>query len=284
MAHSWRVGGRDLSLDPPLIAGVVNVTPDSFSDGGMFLSPPAAIAHARQLLNDGADILDMGAESTRPGAEPVSADEEWSRLEPVLDGLRELRNEGAVISVDTTKLDVARRAVEAGAAIINDVSALRHDPGIAELAARTGVGLVLMHMRGTPRTMQENTRYGDVAGEVRSFLERALGQAVQAGCDPAQIAIDPGIGFGKDLAGNLELLARIGELADLGAPVWVGVSRKRFLGDLLGTPPDDRLAGTIAASLEAVRSGATAVRVHDVREMRHALTVVRAIQGRREAA
>jgi len=267
-----------------LIAGVVNVTPDSFSDGGMFLSPPAAIAHARQLLNDGADILDMGAESTRPGAEPVSADEEWSRLEPVLDGLRELRNEGAVISVDTTKLDVARRAVEAGAAIINDVSALRHDPGIAELAARTGVGLVLMHMRGTPRTMQENTRYGDVAGEVRSFLERALGQAVQAGCDPAQIAIDPGIGFGKDLAGNLELLARIGELADLGAPVWVGVSRKRFLGDLLGTPPDDRLAGTIAASLEAVRSGATAVRVHDVREMRHALTVARAIQGRREAA
>ncbi len=277
-ARVWRMGDRKLSLDRPLVAGILNVTPDSFSDGGRFERPRAAIARGRQIAVDGAAILDVGAESTRPGADPVPAGEEWARLEPVLHGLRDLP---IPISVDTSKLEVAERAVDAGAAAINDVTALRGDPGLARLAARTGAGLVLMHMRGTPRTMQLDTAYGDVALEVRGFLADARRAALEAGCEPEQVAVDPGLGFGKSVDGNLELLARLDEIASLGAPVWVGPSRKSFLGALLDAGSDERVTGTVAACLAAARRGAAVLRVHDVRETRQALDVEAAIDARR---
>ncbi|MDE2878766.1 dihydropteroate synthase [Candidatus Palauibacter soopunensis] len=261
-----------------MIAGILNVTPDSFSDGGRFEQPRKAIARGRQIAEEGAAILDIGAESTRPGADPVPADEEWARLEPVLRGLRDLP---IPVSVDTHKLEVAERAVDAGAAAINDVTALRADPALARLAARTGVGLVLMHMRGTPRTMQLDTAYGDVAAEVRGALAEARRTALEAGCEPDQIAVDPGIGFGKSLGGNLELLARLDEIASLGAAVWVGPSRKSFLGALLDVGPAERVTASVTACLAAARRGADVLRVHDVREMRQALDVEGAIDARR---
>lgn len=277
-ARTWRTGDREISLESPVIAGILNVTPDSFSDGGRFDEPRNAIARGRQIAEEGAAILDIGAESTRPGADPVPAEEEWARLEPVLRGLRDLP---IPVSVDTHKLEVAERAVDAGASAINDVTALRADPGLAGLAARTGVGLVLMHMRGTPRTMQLDTDYGDVAAEVRGALADARRAALDAGCEPDQIAVDPGIGFGKSLDGNLELLARLDEIAALGAPVWVGPSRKSFLGALLDVGPDERVTASVAACLAAARRGAHVLRVHDVREMRQALDVEGAIEARR---
>ncbi len=275
-ASTWRVGDREISLASPVIAGILNVTPDSFSDGGRFDRPRAAIARGWQIAEEGAAILDIGAESTRPGADPVPAEEEWARLEPVLRGLRDLP---IPVSVDTSKLEVAERAVDAGAAAINDVTALRADPALAGLAARTGAGLVLMHMRGTPRTMQLDTAYGDIAAEVRGALAGARRTALDAGCEPGQIAVDPGLGFGKSLDGNLELLARLDEIAALGAPVWVGPSRKSFLGALLGVGPDERVTGSVAASLAAARRGADVLRVHDVRETRQALDVEGAIDA-----
>ena len=277
-ARACRAGDREISRESPVIAGILNVTPDSFSDGGRFEQPPQAIARGRQIAEEGAAILDIGAESTRPGADPVPADEEWARLEPVLRGLRDLP---IPISVDTHKLEVAERAVDAGAAAINDVTALRADPGLARLAARTGVGLVLMHMRGTPRTMQLDTAYRDVAAEVRGALADAQRTALDAGCAPEQIAVDPGLGFGKSLDGNLELLARLDEVASLGATVWVGPSRKSFLGALLDLGPAERVTASVAACLAAVRRGADVLRVHDVREMRQALDVEHAIEARR---
>ncbi len=276
-ARVWRVGDQDISLDRPAIAGILNVTPDSFSDGGRYAASREAIARGREIAAQGAAILDIGAESTRPGAEPVPAGEEWARLEPVLRGLRDLP---IPISVDTSRLEVAERAIEAGAAAINDVTALRRDPALARLAARTGAGLVLMHMRGTPRTMQLDTEYEDVVREVRIALVHARRAALEAGCDPSQVAIDPGLGFGKSPDGNLELLARLDEIAAVGAPVWVGPSRKSFLGALLGAGPRERLTGSVAACLAAVRRGADVVRVHDVRETREALTVDAAIDAR----
>ncbi|MYA33044.1 MAG: dihydropteroate synthase [Gemmatimonadales bacterium] len=277
-ARTWRAGDREIPLESPVIAGILNVTPDSFSDGGRFEQPREAIARGRRIAEEGAAILDIGAESTRPGADPVSADEEWARLEPVLRGLCDLP---IPISVDTHKLEVAERAVDAGAAAINDVTALRAGPGLARLAARTGVGLVLMHMRGTPRTMQLDTAYGDVAAEVRGALADARRAALDAGCEPGQIAVDPGLGFGKSVDGNFELLARLDEVASLGAPVWVGPSRKSFLGALLDVGPAERVTASVAASLAAARHGADVLRVHDVREVRQALAVERAIDARR---
>ena len=276
-ARIWRTGGIEISLESPVIAGILNVTPDSFSDGGLFARPRDAIARGRQIAEEGAAILDVGAESTRPGADPVPADEEWARLEPVLHGLRDLP---IPVSVDTSRLEVAERAIDAGAAAINDVTALRGDPGLAHLVARSGVGLVLMHMRGTPRTMQLDTVYGDVAAEVRSALAAARRVALDAGCDPKQVAVDPGLGFGKSVDGNLELLARIDEIASLGAPVWVGPSRKSFLGAVLDVGPGERVTASVAACLAAARRGADVLRVHDVRETRQALDVEAAIDAR----
>lgn len=276
--HEWWLRGHILRTGRPLIAGILNVTPDSFSDGGRYEDPEAAVSRAYELAEMGADLLDIGAESSRPGAEPVDADEEWRRLEPVLTGLSEL---ATPVSVDTTKLEVARRALELGAAAVNDISGLREDPRLAELAAESEAGLVLMHMRGTPRTMQADTRYDDLIGDVHESLERALDRAVRAGCRAEQVVLDPGIGFGKSTEGNLELLARIDSFATLGRPILVGPSRKAFIGQLLGLPTDERLEGTIGACVMALDRGAHIFRVHDVREVRRALEIAYRI---REAA
>jgi dihydropteroate synthase len=258
------------------LMGVVNVTPDSFSDGGLYLDPAAAIAHGRALAGAGAAILDVGGESTRPGAAPVAADEEVRRVEPVVAALAGV---GATISVDTSKATVAEAALDAGASIVNDVTALRGDPEMAALVADRGAGLVLMHMAGDPRTMQVNPQYGDVVAEVRDFLAARLEAAVAAGIDESRIWLDPGIGFGKTVGHNLELIRGIPELARLGRPILLGTSRKSFIGRLDGSPPDDRLGGTIATSILAAQAGAAVLRVHDVREMAQALRVANAVLG-----
>jgi dihydropteroate synthase len=253
--------------------GVVNVTPDSFSDGGRFLHEAAAVAHARKLLADGADILDIGGESTRPGAEPVSADLELARVLPVIEAVR--RDSAVPISIDTTKPEVARAAVEAGAAIWNDVTALRGAPDSADAAAELGCDVILMHMQGEPRTMQDNPRYADVLCEVRDFLNERAEAAMSAGVARERISLDPGFGFGKRLEHNLTLLRRLPELAALGFPIVLGVSRKRFIAaiDRTAASADDRLGGSLAAALLGARCGAAVLRVHDVRETVQALAV-----------
>ena len=258
------------------LMGVVNVTPDSFSDGGLYLDPGAAVAHGKALAAEGAAILDVGGESTRPGAAPVAADEELRRVEPVVAGLAGVAE---AISVDTSKATVAEAALDAGASIVNDVTALRGDPEMAALVADRGAGLVLMHMAGDPRTMQVNPEYGDVVAEVRDFLAARLAVAVAAGVDESRIWLDPGIGFGKTARHNFELLRGLGELATLGPPVLVGTSRKSFLGRADGSEADDRLGGTIATSILAATAGASILRVHDVREMAQALSVTSAVLG-----
>jgi dihydropteroate synthase len=258
----------------PSVLGVVNVTPDSFSDGGRFLSPDIAVAQARRLLAEGAALVDIGGESTRPGAEAVSLDEELRRILPVLEGL-----EGAPLSVDTSKGDVARRALALGAVMVNDVTALRADPELAGVVADGGSYLCLMHMLGEPRTMQDDPRYDDVVADVCAFLEERLAFAVAAGIPEERVCLDPGIGFGKTVEHNLELLARLDELVALGRPVLVGASRKRFLGRILGDP--DALTGPVAASVAvavlAYERGASLFRVHDVREHVEALTAARSV-------
>ncbi|MGH3091968.1 MAG: dihydropteroate synthase [Gaiellaceae bacterium] len=258
----------------PSVLGVVNVTPDSFSDGGRFLSPDVAVAQARRLLAEGAALVDVGGESTRPGAEGVSLDEELRRILPVLEGL-----DGAPLSVDTSKAEVARRALALGAVMVNDVTALRADPELAGVVADGGSYLCLMHMLGEPRTMQDDPRYDDVVADVCAFLEERLGFAVGAGIPEERICLDPGIGFGKTVEHNLELLARLDELVALGRPVLVGASRKRFLGRLLGDP--DALTGPVAASVAvavlAYERGASLFRVHDVREHVEALAAARSV-------
>ncbi|HSK50922.1 MAG TPA: dihydropteroate synthase [Solirubrobacterales bacterium] len=256
--------------------GVVNVTPDSFSDGGMFLDPEAAIAHGRQLIEDGAAILDVGGESTRPGAEPVSVEEELRRVEPVVAGLA---GAGAEISIDTSKAAVAAAALDAGATIVNDVTALRGDPGMAALCAEREATVALMHMRGEPRTMQEAPHYEDVVAEVRNFLAERLRAAEDAGIAAERIWLDPGIGFGKTAAHNFELLGRLGVLTELGRPLLVGTSRKSFIGGADGSPVDERIGGTIASSVLAAAAGAEVLRVHDVAEVGQSLTVGAAILG-----
>jgi dihydropteroate synthase len=259
--------------------GVVNVTPDSFSDGGLYLDPESAIAHGNELSRAGADILDVGGESTRPGAAAVDADEERARTEPVV---RELATAGATVSIDTSKAAVAAAALDAGAGIVNDVTAFTAEPGLADLAAERDCGVVLMHMQGTPRTMQEDPTYGDVVEDVKAYLAERVEFAVSRGVARERIWIDPGIGFGKTLEHNLELLRRLRELRELGRPIVVGTSRKSFIGKLTGREAHERLGGTLASNVIALRNGADVFRVHDVREVREALSVAEAVLGRRE--
>jgi dihydropteroate synthase len=256
--------------------GVVNVTPDSFSDGGMHLDPEAAIAHGRELAAAGAEILDVGGESTRPGAEAVPEGEELRRVVPVIQGLVAADGE---VSVDTSKAAVAAAALDAGAGIVNDVTALRGDPEMAALCAERGATVVLMHMRGEPRTMQEDPRYDDVVAEVKAFLAERLQAATAAGIAEERVWLDPGIGFGKTDRHNFELLRGLPELTTLGRPILLGTSRKSFIGRTDGSETDDRLGGTIATSILAATAGAQVLRVHDVREMSQALKVASAVLG-----
>ena len=256
--------------------GVLNVTPDSFSDGGRFFAPAAAIAQAQRMAAEGADILDVGAESTRPGSRRVSADEQIARLADVLPSVAAL---GPLVSIDTANAEVAAFALDAGAAVINDVSAGRDDPRMLPLAARRGAAVVLMHMLGEPRTMQADPHYDNVVADVRRFLDERLAAAQAAGVPRGRCIVDPGIGFGKRLEHNLAILAGVGELASLGCPLLIGVSRKRFIGELSGqAPPDCRLPGTLAACLAAWRRGATIFRVHDVAEATQAFAVAAAVE------
>ncbi|MEO0602931.1 MAG: dihydropteroate synthase [Myxococcota bacterium] len=252
--------------------GVVNVTPDSFSDGGRFVVPAAAIDHGLRMLDDGADIVDIGGESTRPGADAVSVDDEIARTRPVIEGLVKARP-GVVVSIDTQKAEVARVAIDAGARIVNDVSAGR-DPGMLPLVAQTGVRYVVMHMRGVPKTMQRDTTYTDLISEIASALADAAGRAEAAGVRPERIVVDPGVGFGKAPGDNPRLIAATPRFKQLGYPVLVGASRKSFVGRLTGQPDaSKRVAGSVGAALAAADAGADLLRVHDVRETRDALTV-----------
>ncbi|HTU31583.1 MAG TPA: dihydropteroate synthase [Solirubrobacteraceae bacterium] len=259
--------------------GILNVTPDSFSDGGRFTDVPRAVAHGLAMEREGASIIDVGGESTRPGAEPVSEQDELARVVPVIEGLRAAGLE-ARISIDTSKAAVAAAALEAGAELVNDVSALRADAGMAELVAARGVTCVLMHMRGEPRTMQRDPRYEDVVGEVRSFLQERLGAALDAGVAEDRIWLDPGIGFGKTAEHNLALLRELPRLTDLGRPIVIGTSRKSFLGRLTGRDFTGLAAATVATSVLAYERGARVFRVHDVAPTRDALIVSAATVGR----
>lgn len=257
----------------PFVMGILNVTPDSFSDGGRFTDPQDAIRHGVQLAADGADFLDVGGESSRPGSTPVSVEEELRRVLPVITGLR-----GSVtipISVDTYKSEVAREALRAGAAIVNDISGLTLDGRMASVIAEQKATAIVMHMKGTPKTMQESPQYNDLLGEISGFLRNRAESAKNTGI--RQLIIDPGIGFGKTLAHNLELIKRLPEIAALGFPVLVGPSRKSFIGTILNLPPDQRLEGSIAASVICAMNGASIVRVHDVKETVRALKLVRAL-------
>jgi dihydropteroate synthase len=257
------------------IMGVVNVTPDSFSDGGRYLDAGAAIAHGLELEAEGAAILDVGGESTRPGAAAVAESEELRRVLPVIEGLIAAGTQ-AQISIDTSKSAVAVRAFEAGATMVNDVTALRADPRLAEVVADSGADCCLMHMLGDPRTMQQDPRYDDVVNEVKAFLEERLAFAIAAGIAADRILLDPGIGFGKTVAHNLELLRRLDELVALGRPVVIGTSRKSFLGRITGREVDDRVAATVATNVLAYERGARVFRVHDVAPVRDGLTVAAA--------
>ncbi len=261
----------------PAVMGVLNVTPDSFSDGGRFAAGTAAVDHGARLVDEGADIIDVGGESTRPGAAPVDAATERARVVPVIAALAR-RHPDVVLSVDTGKAGVAADAIEAGARVVNDVSA-GADPDMLDLVADSEAAIVLMHMRGTPRTMQDDTAYDDVVGEVHGFLRERAERAVAAGIPRDRILLDPGIGFGKDLAGNLALLGATGDLAALGFPVVVGVSRKGFIGALSGAPVGDRLPGSLAALAGAVALPRVVVRVHDVAATIQFLTVLAAVRG-----
>jgi dihydropteroate synthase len=258
----------------PSVMGVVNVTPDSFSDGGVNLRAEDAVASARRMFDEGAAIVDVGGESTRPGSESVSVDEELRRVVPVLEQL-----EGVPVSIDTAKAGVARRAIDLGAELVNDVTALRGDPALAGVVASSGAYLCLMHMQGEPRTMQDEPTYEDVAGEIASFLEERLSFAVDAGIPEERICLDPGFGFGKTVEQNFQLLGRLGEIVALGRPVLVGLSRKRSLGRILGDPDATTgpLSASIAAAVEAYERGAAIFRVHDVREHVEALRVAAAV-------
>jgi dihydropteroate synthase len=255
--------------------GVLNVTPDSFSDGGRFLASDAAVAHARRLVEEGADLIDVGGESTRPGADPVSEELELERVMPVIDAL----GASVPLSIDTSKAAVARAALAAGASFVNDVTALRGDPGMAAAVAGSGADVCLVHMQGEPRTMQDDPRYGDVVADVRVFLEERLAAAIAAGIPAERVWLDPGIGFGKTSEHNLELIRRLDEIVAIGPPVVIGASRKRFLGRLTGRPETERAAATVAVNVLALVRGAAMFRVHDVAATRDALTVAGATLG-----
>ncbi len=262
------------------VMGVINVTPDSFSDGGKHFDPAEAKRHAAQLVDDGADWLDVGGESSRPGAEPVGLEEELRRLLPVLEGLQGL---GVPVSVDTYRAETARRALELGAAMVNDISALRMDPALAEVVAEAGCPCVLMHMLGTPKTMQQAPEYGDVVGDICTFFEERMAAAVAAGMREEQIWLDPGFGFGKTVDHNLEMLRRLGEFKRFGRPVLIGTSNKSTIGTVLGLPVDERTEGTAATVAIGVAMGADCVRVHDVKTMARVVQMSDAIiRGRNE--
>ena len=261
----------------PVVVGILNITPDSFSDGGDFLDPEAAARHAVAMLDEGAGILDLGGESTRPGSDPVSQEEELQRLIPVIERIRAVRPE-AVISVDTYRADTATAALEAGARLINDVTALRGDPSMASVVEQAACPVILMHMQGEPRTMQKEPHYEDVVREVRDFLAQRAEHAISAGVRPENIIVDPGIGFGKNLEHNLALLRNLNALVDLGFPVLVGASRKRFIGEISGVRvARERVFGTVATTVLAYEGGASYFRVHDVRANREALAVAEAV-------
>ena len=277
MPSVLRCGNRSLTLERPLIMGIVNVTPDSFSDGGLYANKDSAVAHARALLDEGADILDIGGESTRPGAAPVSSDEERRRVLPVIEALA---GSGAAISVDTQKPEIMRDAIAAGAGMVNDVNALLA-PGALETVAPSGAAICLMHKRGDPRTMQDDPRYDDVVGEVRSFLAERVAAARAVGIGAERIVIDPGFGFGKTLEHNLVLLQRLAEFTGLGVAVLAGLSRKSTLGRITGRGTEQRVHAGVAAALIAVQNGAGIVRTHDVAATRDALAVWNAVRQAR---
>ena len=265
----------DLPLAFPCVMGIVNVTPDSFSDGGLHADTDSAVAHGLLLADEGAAILDIGGESTRPGSLPVPLDEELARVVPVIERLAAATP--ALLSIDTTKAAVARAALDAGATIVNDVTALRGDAAMAALVAERGCPVCLMHMLGEPRTMQDDPRYDDVVAEVAAFLEERLTAAVAAGVREEQVLLDPGIGFVKTVQHNLLLLAHLDRLTALGRPLVLGASRKRFIGTLLGAEPRERTSGTVATTVLGLARGAAVVRVHDVRPNVEALRVAQAV-------
>jgi len=272
-----RCGSRVLDLGGrTCVMGILNATPDSFSDGGRFFDREDALRRAERMTEEGADIVDVGGESSRPGADPVSEEEEIRRTAPVIEYLAGRLD--AVLSIDTYKAAVARRALDAGATMVNDIGALRLDPGMAPLVAEYDVPLVLMHMKGTPKTMQRSPRYDDLMGEIGTFLEDRMEVAVRAGVPHEQLILDPGIGFGKTIEHNLEILARLDALRPLDHPLLIGPSRKSFIGTLLGLPADERLEGTLAAVVCGVWNGAHIVRVHDVRETVRVVRVADAIR------
>ena len=272
-ATVWRLRTRTLELGPrPLLMGIVNVTPDSFSDGGKFLDHAAAAAQALQLLAEGADILDIGGESTRPYATPVEAEAELRRVLPVIEQIRHQRPD-TVLSIDTSKAEVAEAALAAGAEIVNDITGLTGDPRMPGVARESGAGICAMHMQGTPQTMQDEPTYGDVVAEVHAWLRARRDALATAGIRPDQICLDPGIGFGKTHEHNITLMANCWHFHDLGCPLLVGHSRKGFLGKLIGDKTADRTAATIGGALALAAQGVQILRVHDVRPLREALAV-----------
>ena len=277
------LGGRVLPLaDRVHIMGVLNVTPDSFSDGGRYVDPDAAVAHALSMVEQGADVLDIGAESSQPGAVPIDEEEERRRLIPVVRAV--CRRTTVPVSVDTTKASIAQEALDVGAALINDISALRFDARMGAVVAKSGAGLILMHMQGTPQTMQRAAQYTDVVEEVRQFLKARLEAAREAGIQAERILLDPGIGFGKNCQHNVVLLDRLDAFHTLGRPLVIGVSRKAFIGKILGRPVGERLMGTAGAVAVAVMKGARMVRVHDVAPIRDVVKMVEAIHNHQPSA
>ena len=274
--YSIRIRERDCILGRRTwLMGILNVTPDSFSDGGLFLDKKSAVRKGLQLIEDGADILDIGGESTRPGSNPVTPEEEKKRILPVVSEIR--KKTDALISVDTTKSEVLKSALDAGADILNDISGMRFDPKIRELVSIKDIPVIIMHMKGTPRNMQESPRYGNVIHEIKSFLQQRVTEALTAGIKKKKIIIDPGIGFGKRLKDNLRIISNLSAFNELGFPIMIGVSRKSFIGDLLALSPEQRIEGTIASSLISILQGAHIPRVHDVASLKRAVTVAEAI-------
>lgn len=266
--------GRTLDFAEPVIMGIVNVTPDSFSDGGQFLNTTAALSHAMQLLDDGATILDIGGESTRPGAPDVSLEDELKRVIPIIKAIREQSD--CVISIDTSKAEVMRQAIEAGADIVNDVRALQEPGAIDVVAQFPEVAVCLMHMQGQPRSMQHAPHYNDLAGEINDFFSQRIAACESAGIKQSQLILDPGFGFGKTLKHNYQILAQFNDYAKLGLPLLAGLSRKSMIGNLLNRDTDDRLAGSLAGALIAAQNGAHIIRVHDVKETADVLGVYQA--------
>jgi len=271
-----KLGGNSLNLSSRThLMGVLNVTPDSFSDGGRFFKPERAIKQALLMAKEGADIIDVGGESTRPGADEVSAEEESRRVLPVIDELA--KKVDLPVSIDTYKSEVARRALDAGAAMINDISALRFDPRMGKVAKDYDVPVVLMHIKGTPKNMQKNPSYANVIEEISDYLKESVEMAKEAGIDEDKIIIDPGIGFGKRVKDNLEIVKNLRELASLGKPILIGLSRKSFIGKILDLSLEDRLEGSLAALVVAITNGANILRVHDVKHSRRAARIADAI-------